>query len=107
MLKPKVMDAYEMVVRSARGQNPGRSLRYEVRTILNDKCGARYADLPSALEMGKLLVNMGYPSVLVLDMQAAPGQPQVWIWEAGGPGAGAWRAQARKQSTHASSSTMD
>ena len=100
------MDAYEMVVRCAHQQNPlGRTSRYEVRTSLNDKCSARYADLPSALVMGKLLVDIGYPSVLVFDMQAAPGQPQVWIWEVNGPGAGTWSARVRKEATQAPATT--
>jgi hypothetical protein len=94
------MDAYEMVARCARQQNPiGRTSRYEVRTGLNDKCGARYVDLPSALVMGKLLVEIGYPTVLVVDTQAAPSQPQMWMWEAAVSGGGVWAARVRKPET--------
>jgi hypothetical protein len=92
-----------MVARCARQQNPlGRVSRYEVRTSFNDKCGARYVDLPSALVMGKLLVEMGYPTVLVMDTMASQGQPQLWIWEAPEAGAGAWTARARRPDSSAS-----
>jgi hypothetical protein len=103
------MDAYDMVARCARQQNPiGRISRYEVRTGFNDKCGARYVDLPSALVMGKLLVEIGYPTVLVLDTMAPPGQPQIWIWEARAGGVGAWSARGRKpESAGQSGATRD
>jgi hypothetical protein len=90
------MDAFTMIAQCASHQSAGDApLRYELHTSLDDTCAARFADLESALDMGKLLVGLGYKTVFVRDELATSGQPELWVWEERRPGRGRWRAQPK------------
>jgi hypothetical protein len=90
------MDAFAMIARCASRQNPGDApLRYELHTSVDDTCAARFVDLASALAMGKLLVGLGYKTVFVRDELAAPGQPELWVWQGRRMRSGRWRTRRR------------